>query len=782
MTRKRKKSSRRTKKSPQIKEALKLELIGIILIALSLIGIIQLGAVGKAFVYFFRFFFGQWYMLGFIGTILYGTYIMVKRERPLLFQRRQAGVYIVVISLLLLSHVKLFELLGNGRLFAEPSVLVNTWKLYWLEVKEGARLTSDLGGGMIGAVLFSVSHFLFDTLGTRILSFVLIMIGLILITGKSAGELFSQLSAAVKKNIQKQWRAFRQDLKDWQSERQTRARKQAEKDEAADRTVKIKGVSSSSAASEEEEFDHSDPIISSFSERAYTEEPHADKEPAEPGKKSAAKAGGKEEDAPAISFTEVENKDYQLPPLKLLKRPKQTDQSREYQQIHANAAKLERTFQSFGVKAKVTQVHLGPAVTKYEVHPDVGVKVSKIVSLSDDLALALAAKDIRMEAPIPGKSAIGIEVPNSEVAVVSLREVVEANAHKKPESKLLIAFGRDITGEAVSTELNKMPHLLVAGATGSGKSVCINGIITSILMRAKPHEVKMMMIDPKMVELNVYNGIPHLLAPVVTDPKKASQALKKVVGEMERRYDLFSHSGTRNIEGYNEHIKRHNAATGEKQPLLPYIVVIVDELADLMMVASKDVEDSITRLAQMARAAGIHLIIATQRPSVDVITGVIKANIPSRVAFAVSSMTDSRTILDMGGAEKLLGRGDMLFHPVGSSKPVRIQGAFLSDEEVEDVVNFVISQQKAQYQESMIPEDVPETKDEVEDELYDEAVHLVAEMQTASVSMLQRRFRIGYSRAARLIDEMELRGVVGPYEGSKPRNVLISKPSEEQSP
>lgn len=324
-------------------------------------------------------------------------------------------------------------------------------------------------------------------------------------------------------------------------------------------------------------------------------------------------------------------------------------------------------------------------------------------------------------------------------------------------------------------ELNKMPHVLVAGSTGSGKSVCINGIIISILMRAKPHEVKMMMIDPKMVELNVYNGVPHLLAPVVTDPRKASQALKKVVSEMERRYELFSHTGTRNIEGYNEHIEQWNEENDEKHPRMPYIVVIVDELADLMMVASSDVEDSITRLAQMARAAGIHLIIATQRPSVDVITGIIKANIPSRIAFAVSSAIDSRTILDGAGAEKLLGRGDMLFLPAGASKPVRVQGAFVSDQEVEAVVDFVIEQQKAQYQEEMIPTEVEEVQPyEETDELYDDAVQLVTEMQTASVSMLQRRFRIGYSRAARIVDQMEMRGVVGPPEGSKPRQVLTS--------
>ncbi|MUV39900.1 DNA translocase FtsK [Lentibacillus sp. JNUCC-1] len=331
--------------------------------------------------------------------------------------------------------------------------------------------------------------------------------------------------------------------------------------------------------------------------------------------------------------------------------------------------------------------------------------------------------------------------------------------------------------------MNKMPHLLIAGATGSGKSVCVNGIITTILMRAKPHEVKMMMIDPKKVELNVYNGIPHLLAPVVTDPKKAARALKKVVAEMERRYDLFSDTGTRNIEGYNEHVRRYNQTVEEEeaQPLLPYIVVLVDELADLMMVASSDVEDAITRLAQMARAAGIHLIIATQRPSVDVITGIIKANIPSRIAFGVSSQTDSRTILDSGGAEKLLGRGDMLFMPVGASKPMRVQGAFLSDEEVERIVDHCIEQQKASYQEEMIPEETSEVVEEVDDELFDDAVKLVIEMETASVSMLQRRFRVGYTRAARLIDAMEDRGIVGPYEGSKPRTVLVSQTTEEKT-
>lgn len=778
-----KKKRRRSKTTDTVKRTIKFELIALALLTLAVISIAGLGAVGKASVLFFRFFTGEWYMLCLLGMAVYAAYLMWKREIPYLWNRRLVGIYFITASLLLLSHVKLFQLLSNGGQFENPSVISNTWQLFWME-SSGETSTDELGGGMIGAILFALFYFLFDAAGSRIIAFLLIIIGFILLTGKTFGETAGKIMTSILAFTKKQWFAFIGDMKEWTSGQKERRnerkiQKQAEK-ETEEESEPVITINSLPESIQQEV--NPEPVISSFAERAYIQ----DDKPEENNNASASEVtdNASDEDDPLpqkITFTEIENKDYQLPPMRLLKLPNQTDQSGEYELIHANAAKLERTFQSFGVKARVTQVHLGPAVTKYEVHPDVGVKVSKIVSLNDDLALALAAKDIRIEAPIPGKSAIGIEVPNSEVAMVSLREVIETKGKDKPDAKLLIGLGRDITGEAVMAELNKMPHLLVAGATGSGKSVCINGIITSILMRAKPHEVKLMMIDPKMVELNVYNGVPHLLAPVVTDAKKASQALKKVVSEMERRYELFSHSGTRNIEGYNEHVKRHNAEEEAQQPLLPYIVVIVDELADLMMVASSDVEDAITRLAQMARAAGIHLIIATQRPSVDVITGVIKANIPSRIAFAVSSMTDSRTILDMGGAEKLLGRGDMLFLPVGASKPVRVQGAFLSDEEVEEIVDFVIGQQKAQYQQEMIPEDVPEKTEKVDDELYDEAVELVLEMQTASVSMLQRRFRVGYTRAARLIDEMEARGIVGPYEGSKPRSVLLGKPGEEAS-
>lgn len=463
-------------------------------------------------------------------------------------------------------------------------------------------------------------------------------------------------------------------------------------------------------------------------------------------------------------------KPYKLPSFRLLSKPAGSGKAGDQADYMQTARKLEATLESFGVRARVLEVVRGPAVTRYEVQPDIGVKVSRIVNLTDDIALALAAKDIRMEAPIPGKSAIGIEVPNNEVSLVTMREVMETPTFMNSEARLTIAFGRDISGQTIVGNLAKMPHLLVAGATGSGKSVCINGIITSILYKAKPDEVKFMMVDPKMVELNVYNGIPHLLTPVVTDPRRASLALKKIVVEMEKRYELFSKSGARNIEGYNQMMQDNPEA------VLPYIVVIVDELADLMMVAANDVEDAIARLAQMARAAGIHLIIATQRPSVDVITGVIKANIPSRIAFGVSSQVDSRTILDMAGAEKLLGRGDMLYMPMGASKPIRVQGAFMSDQEVETIVSYVRTQGQAEYDESLVPEiDEESTQpEEVLDELYDQAVQIVLEAKQASVSLLQRRMRVGYTRAARLIDSMEARGIVGPYEGSKPREVLLT--------
>jgi S-DNA-T family DNA segregation ATPase FtsK/SpoIIIE len=777
-----KQKQRQKKKKQEWKETLKFELIGLTLFAITCIGISGLGMVGQGLTKFTRFFMGEWYMLLLLGLLSLSIYYIWKRQNPFLFHRWLIGTYFIVAALLLFDHVNLFDGIAKDGVFSEPSVIRNTFDLFKKEFG-GETATTDLGGGMIGAVLFALFHILFAAQGTELIALLFMVIGGILLTGKSLKEVMSKFIYPIYSFLKQQFVAFISDVRSsfqkfGQGSKQAKPRKRKESKKTTVPT------DSDLTLAEETIYPENDliiqPIISNFQDQTKNGRQQAEVEPTTPTKQQTKiQEDDVEVEPPKLTFLEEENPDYELPPFDILALPNNQSTGHDNELIRGNIRKLERTFESFGVKARVKKVHLGPAVTKYEVYPDVGVKVSKIVNLSDDLALALAAKDIRIEAPIPGKSAIGIEVPNEEVSMVTLREVLDSPHNGNKDAKLLIGLGRDISGDAVVSELNKMPHLLVAGATGSGKSVCINGIITSILMRTKPHEVKMMMIDPKMVELNMYNGIPHLLAPVVTDAKKASQALKKVVSEMERRYELFSHTGTRNIEGYNDYIKRQNQEEDVKQPLLPFIVVIVDELADLMMVASSDVEDAITRLAQMARAAGIHLIIATQRPSVDVITGVIKANIPSRIAFSVSSQTDSRTILDMGGAEKLLGKGDMLFLPAGMSKPVRVQGAFLSDQEVEDVVDFVIAQQKAQYQENMIPTESTSVVKEVEDDLFDDAVQLVIEMQTASVSMLQRRFRVGYTRAARLIDAMEDRGIVGPYEGSKPREVLVTRNNEE---
>lgn len=467
------------------------------------------------------------------------------------------------------------------------------------------------------------------------------------------------------------------------------------------------------------------------------------------------------------------NQPYKFPGKDLLKVLPPVDQSEEYQRINENIEKLQVTFESFGVDAKIVKANLGPSVTKYEIQPAIGVKVSKIVSLSDDIALALAARDVRIEAPIPGKSLIGIEVPNNKVSPVAFSEIIDAGLASP--NLLEVPLGRDISGSVCLADLSKMPHLLVAGATGSGKSVGINVIICSLLMKAKPEEVKFLMVDPKKVELTLYNDLPHLLAPVVTNPRKAARALNNVVEEMERRYELFSTTGVRNLDSYNEQVDSWNAQEGTGYKKLPKIVVFIDELADLMMVASNDVENAIIRLAQMARAAGIHMIIATQRPSVDVITGIIKANVPSRLAFAVSSGTDSRTILDSNGAEKLLGRGDMLFQPMGKNKPVRVQGAYISDEEVERITDFIKDQRPVEYDETIMVSEDDSTAlfGEPEDEFFNDAVMLIQDQETVSISQLQRRFRIGYNRAARLIDELEAKGLVSAQDGSKPRQVLL---------
>ncbi|MGX7197506.1 DNA translocase FtsK [Enterococcus olivae] len=781
---------RKTKKQLQQQEKLTLIGIGLLFAFFAILGLFQLGFLGNLIANGFRVVGGNTFYLLCIGLAIYGIWLVIKNsEAKMTNRKRIIGSFLIYSGVLILWHAFLFSKMQASN----SSILNTTWQLLLSDIQNN-QVAENVGGGMLGALLYQGTYFLSAQIGSYIISIVLILVGAFLVSQMSAQQLLEGLHL-IKEKLQQliegdpEKQAQRTERR--QAKKQAKAEKKAAEREAILAEVReqeknqVRPLSPGEKLAQEEVQELSiEPEQLSFVpiDSFQQQERAASEQTARPKKKSVE---SEPEDGEELDFEipqEVENEDYELPPSNLLGAVQQTDQSGEYKKIEQNITVLEKTFESFGVDAKVVKASLGPAVTKFEIQPAIGVKVSKVVGLTDDIALALAAKDLRMEAPIPGKSLIGIEVPNDAVSMVSFREVIEATpAH--PDNLLEVPLGRDISGRVQTADLTKMPHLLVAGSTGSGKSVAINGIITSILMQAKPHEVKLMMVDPKMVELNVYNGIPHLLTPVVTNPRKAAQALQKVVKEMEERYEKFAAAGARNITGYNEMITSRNRETGEKNPILPFIVVIVDELADLMMVASNEVEDAIIRLAQMARAAGIHMILATQRPSVDVITGIIKANVPSRMAFAVSSGTDSRTIIDSNGAEKLLGRGDMLFLPMGENKPIRVQGAFISDQDVEAVVKFVTDQQGANYEEKMMvsEEEVSSgsSSSEPQDELYDQAKELVVEMQTASVSLLQRRFRIGYNRAARLVDELEANGVVGPSEGSKPRKVLVAETLEE---
>ena len=631
------------------------------------------------------------------------------------------------------------------------------------------KVTSFAGGGLLGSLLYAPISFLFSNIGSYFFGLLLILLGGLLMSPWSIYDISEKAMAAFQN-----WREKQEE------KRQLRFLEQEEK--AAQAAMQAIEVEQEEVEVDPEtgeildDEDLSDTAVD-FDEADYEEvgeyDPH---EPLDFGREEETEETDANIDV-EVDFTAKESLDYKLPTINLFAPDKPKNQSKEKRIVRDNIKILEETFASFGIKAAVERAEIGPSVTKYEVKPAVGVRVNRISNLADDLALALAAKDVRIEAPIPGKSLVGIEVPNSEVATVTFRELWDQS--KTDASKLLeIPLGKAVNGSVRSFDLAKMPHLLVAGSTGSGKSVAVNGIIASILMKARPDEVKFMMVDPKMVELSVYNDIPHLLIPVVTNPRKASRALQKVVDEMENRYELFSKVGARNIAGYNAKVAEYNAQSEYKQIPLPLIVVIVDELADLMMVASKEVEDAIIRLGQKARAAGIHMILATQRPSVDVISGLIKANVPSRIAFAVSSGTDSRTILDENGAEKLLGRGDMLFKPIDENHPVRLQGSFISDEDVERIVAFVKNQAEADYDDSFDPGEVSESDmesgggDDGGDPLFEEAKALVIETQKASASMIQRRLSVGFNRATRLMEELEAAGVIGPAEGTKPRKVL----------
>ena len=627
------------------------------------------------------------------------------------------------------------------------------------------KVSSFAGGGLLGSLLYAPISFLFSNIGSYFFGLLLILLGGLLMSPWSIYDISEKAMAAFQN-----WREKQEE------KRQLRFLEQEEKAaQAAMQAIEVEQEEAEVDPETGEILDDEDlsDIAVDFDEADYEElgeyDPH---EPLDFGREEET-----EEVDVEVDFTAKESLDYKLPTINLFAPDKPKNQSKEKRIVRDNIKILEETFASFGIKAAVERAEIGPSVTKYEVKPAVGVRVNRISNLADDLALALAAKDVRIEAPIPGKSLVGIEVPNSEVATVTFRELWDQS--KTDASKLLeIPLGKAVNGSVRSFDLAKMPHLLVAGSTGSGKSVAVNGIIASILMKARPDEVKFMMVDPKMVELSVYNDIPHLLIPVVTNPRKASRALQKVVDEMENRYELFSKVGARNIAGYNAKVAEYNAQSEYKQVPLPLIVVIVDELADLMMVASKEVEDAIIRLGQKARAAGIHMILATQRPSVDVISGLIKANVPSRIAFAVSSGTDSRTILDENGAEKLLGRGDMLFKPIDENHPVRLQGSFISDEDVERIVAFVKNQAEADYDDSFDPGEVSESDmesgggDDEGDPLFEEAKALVIETQKASASMIQRRLSVGFNRATRLMEELEAAGVIGPAEGTKPRKVL----------
>ena len=692
-------------------------------------------------------------------------------------------------------------------IFTKHNAALTFWQHLTAAYKSGSHLKS---GGFLGALVGHPLYLAFGKTGAAITAILLIFVFLMIITGTTLMSLFRTMARPVKSISEQAENAYQARLEreseEAQSGKQLKVIKGFNVDIPVDDIPEKRNIPKTSLDEKQRKV-----VSAYYGETAESEpespaatEPEEKTDDIKPEIETALKAAKNEAEAEKRDIppekaaeptkpaefsvpekdAEPKTEGYSYPPLSLLNKSKATDTAALSAELDHTAEHLVETLKSFGVETRIVDISRGPTVTRYELQPCAGVKISKITNLADDIALNLATAGVRIEAPIPNKAAVGIEVPNKASAVVGVRGILESPAFINAKSKLTVALGRDIGGNVVVTDIAKMPHGLIAGATGSGKSVCINSIIISLLYKATPDEVKLLMIDPKVVELGIYNGIPHLLVPVVTDPRKAAGALGWSVTEMERRYKMFADRGVRDLAGYNKFVE--NLGDPEVQKM-PHIVIIIDELADLMMTAPNEVEDSINRIAAKARAAGMHLIIATQRPSVDVVTGVIKANIPTRIAFAVSSQIDSRTILDSAGAEKLLGRGDMLFSPVGSTKPNRIQGCFVSDEEVEAVVDYIKSDHTVDYdddvmveierqaaiekkQKTGLPEDGPEG-----DPMLDEAIKVVVENGMASTSLLQRKLKLGYARAARIVDEMEQRGVVGPYEGSKPRKVLISK-------
>ena len=717
------------------------ELIGLLLILLSITGLGNFGLVGGLIKKFAIFLFGNWFFLFLVLTLCLGVVLIAKRGKINYFSGRLIGIYSIIIVILLFSHINYIK---DNNLITQD-IFKTTMNNIEISFDSQNEITNT-GGGIVGAAFSWAFVSLFAVEGTYIVMVIIVIFGLIMLFDLSLSDIFSGIGRFFK-NI------FSRDTDD-------------DEEEDDENKVNVADIVGEENANVDKRV-----VITSVEDL----EPH------------------KQETVGSMTVPEINNSDdsdevYIKPSINLLdpsKNNKNKGNSAEF--TNNNIKALERVFQDFGMVAKVIEVHVGPAVTQFEMELQRGTKVNKVLSISREIALALAAKEVRIEAPIPGKNTVGVEIPNQNIIPVSMREIMEAmqNDPKYKDSKLAAPLGRDIMGKVKYVEINKTPHMLVAGATGSGKSVCINNIILSIIMRTNPDEVKMVLVDPKKVEFNVYDGIPHLLTPVVTDPKKASAALQKIVVEMDDRYEIFKNSGTKNIQTYNEYVDKElkkNPNCGLKR--MPFILVIIDELADLMLVAAKEVEESIMRITQLARAAGIHLIVATQRPSADIITGVIKSNIPTRVSFAVSSSIDSRTILDMTGAEKLLGKGDMLYKPMDANTPTRIQGSFVGDDEIKRVVDFIKKGGHTPKYDNKF-ENLEASSNSgggsfggsggegQKDVLYDEILNYAIRMGQISASLIQRKYSIGYNRAARIMDMFEERGIVGPAKGSKPRDVLV---------
>lgn len=747
--------TKRSKKSKNqiLEEKLRLRIIILFVIFAIIVSALRLGFIGQGIHNCVAFLTGNLYGVVYLALLVVCIYILCKAQIPRLNGPEAIGIYAIFISMLTIASIP-------SQPQASGMGVISTY----LQSQQMNK------GGFIGICLYGVFSSLFESLGALILSIIILIIGLALI--------FSKLYFQHQKTKKKKPKVSKQE----ETPVQTIVLKK--KSHFFDFLSKDKEIPLFPDSAFDDVEEKIDPEMTSAFEFDQDNMKLDIKE------KKPLKIK-EEKESPQESYIEPPKKTdlshYQLPPLSLLSTRSTHNVSKEKSAANKNAARLTNVLKQFGVNATIENAFIGPTITKYELKLEIGTRVNKILQLQDDIKLALATADIRIEAPIPGKPYVGIEVPNQSASMVGFKDVLKSllSNSKYQHNPLVVALGKDVSGKPVFAQLDKMPHLLIAGATGSGKSVCVNTIISSILMRAKPDEVKLILVDPKKVELSIYNGIPHLLAPVVTDPKKAAAVLREVVAEMERRYDLFASVNARNIQGYNEFAKTYNEDhTDEPKEILPYHVIILDEVADLMMVASKDVEDCIMRISQMARAAGIHLIVATQRPSTDIITGVIKANIPSRIAFAVSSSIDSRTILDTSGAEKLLGKGDMLFSPMGSSSPMRVQGCFVSDEEVSAIVHYVSSQQEVVYEDKYVNvKSISSTQGsddfDEEDEEYEKCREFVIQAQKASTSLLQRKFRIGYNKAARIIDRLEEEGVIGPQLGSKPREVYIRQYHEE---